>query len=193
MTERDRYDRRLSYVWFEIDGDPHPYMANYSMVLSGWAESETYKPDVKYKSQLNEAEQFSVNHVTGARLQCGRFGLPANDAGPSDEQIKLAWNNQPNQGQLPAYPGTEQTEQSTLGLNSSPGTSNTTSAAVAVPQPAQVESESCDPAYPDVCIPPYALVGDLDCGDISHRRFRVLPPDPHGFDGDSDGVGCESG
>lgn len=48
----------------------------------------------------------------------------------------------------------------------------------------------CDPSYPTVCIPPYPP--DLDCGEISHRRFTVLAPDPHGFDGDNDGVGCES-
>ncbi len=51
---------------------------------------------------------------------------------------------------------------------------------------------NCDPSYPDVCIPPSPP--DLDCGDIDHRRFRVLPPDPHRFDGrDNDGIGCESG
>lgn len=50
-------------------------------------------------------------------------------------------------------------------------------------------SGSCDPSYPTVCIPPYPP--DLDCGEISHRRFTVLPPDPHGFDGNDDGVGCE--
>ncbi|MFO1541375.1 MAG: thermonuclease family protein [Chloroflexota bacterium] len=49
----------------------------------------------------------------------------------------------------------------------------------------------CDPAYPDVCIPP--APPDLDCGDVPYRRFRVLPPDPHRFDGGNDGVGCESG
>jgi micrococcal nuclease len=48
----------------------------------------------------------------------------------------------------------------------------------------------CDPSYPDVCIPPYPP--DLDCGDISFRRFQVSGDDPHGFDGDRDGVGCES-
>lgn len=49
----------------------------------------------------------------------------------------------------------------------------------------------CDPAYPTVCIPP--APPDLDCGDISFRRFKVLAPDPHGFDGnDGDGLGCES-
>ena len=48
----------------------------------------------------------------------------------------------------------------------------------------------CDPAYPTVCIPPPPP--DLDCKDISYRRFAVLPPDPHRLDGDHDGVGCES-
>ncbi len=33
---------------------------------------------------------------------------------------------------------------------------------------------------------------DLDCGDIPYRNFVVLPPDPHHFDGDGDGIGCES-
>jgi micrococcal nuclease len=47
----------------------------------------------------------------------------------------------------------------------------------------------CDPSYPDACIPPPPP--DLDCGDVAPRRFRVVPPDPHRFDGDHDGVGCE--
>jgi micrococcal nuclease len=47
----------------------------------------------------------------------------------------------------------------------------------------------CDSSYPDVCIPPYPP--DLDCGDIPYKNFRVLPPDPHRFDGDKDGIGCE--
>jgi len=28
--------------------------------------------------------------------------------------------------------------------------------------------------------------------DVPYKRFRVLPPDPHGFDSDHDGMGCES-
>jgi hypothetical protein len=56
----------------------------------------------------------------------------------------------------------------------------------AVPQ----QPGNCDSSYPTVCIPPPPP--DLDCGDISHRRFRVNPPDPHNFDGNGDGVGCES-
>lgn len=63
----------------------------------------------------------------------------------------------------------------------------------AAPQaaPPQQATGSCDPSYPDVCIPPGPP--DLDCGDISYRRFRVLAPDPHRFDADGDGIGCESG
>ena len=48
----------------------------------------------------------------------------------------------------------------------------------------------CDPSCPTVCIQPPPP--DLDCGDVPYRRFQVLPPDPHNFDGDADGVGCES-
>ena len=48
----------------------------------------------------------------------------------------------------------------------------------------------CDSSYPDACIPPYPP--DLNCGDISDKRFEVVPPDPHGFDRDGDGIGCES-
>ena len=49
---------------------------------------------------------------------------------------------------------------------------------------------NCHRSYPNVCIPPPPP--DLDCKDIPYRRFQVLPPDPHRFDGDDDGVGCES-
>lgn len=47
----------------------------------------------------------------------------------------------------------------------------------------------CHPSYPGVCIPPPPP--DLDCPDVEHRRFRVEGSDPHRFDGDGDGVGCE--
>ena len=50
-------------------------------------------------------------------------------------------------------------------------------------------SGNCDPSYPDVCIPPPPP--DLDCSDIPYRNFRVLPPDPHHFDGNGNGIGCE--
>jgi micrococcal nuclease len=60
-----------------------------------------------------------------------------------------------------------------------------------VPQPPVGD---CDPSYPDVCIPIGSA--DLDCGEVEWRRFAVrwdvANSDPHGFDGDGDGIGCES-
>lgn len=55
--------------------------------------------------------------------------------------------------------------------------------------PTKTKENSCDPSYPDVCIPPSPP--DLDCGEIQYHNFKVLPPDPHRFDGDKDGIGCE--
>ena len=57
--------------------------------------------------------------------------------------------------------------------------------------PGIVPGGNCSPSYPGVCIPPPPP--DLDCKDVPYRRFQVLPPDPHNFDGDGDGIGCESG
>ena len=49
---------------------------------------------------------------------------------------------------------------------------------------------NCDSSYPDVCIPPPPP--DLDCPQITHRNFRVVGADPHRFDSDRDGIGCET-
>lgn len=57
--------------------------------------------------------------------------------------------------------------------------------------PTLAPESNCEAAYPDFCIP----VGspDLDCKDVApHKRFTVLPPDPHQFDKDGNGIGCES-
>ncbi len=67
-------------------------------------------------------------------------------------------------------------------------------AAPAVIQPLVPQPTNCELSYPGLCIP----IGspDIDCGEIAARRFAVVwnvsQPDPHGFDGDGDGIGCES-
>ena len=50
-------------------------------------------------------------------------------------------------------------------------------------------SANCDASYPTVCIPPPPP--DLDCADVPYTAFAVRGADPHRFDGDGDGVGCE--
>ena len=53
---------------------------------------------------------------------------------------------------------------------------------------ADIGTKECSPAY-DVCIPP--APPDLDCGDVDYSDFIVRAPDPHGFDANQDGYGCE--
>jgi len=53
----------------------------------------------------------------------------------------------------------------------------------------QPPTPACDPSYPDFCIPPPPP--DLDCADIG-TSFTVIGSDPHGFDADDDGTGCDS-
>ena len=69
--------------------------------------------------------------------------------------------------------------------NTATRTATATRTPTRTPQP-----QNCDPSYPTVCIPPPPP--DLNCGDITFRDFVVLPPDPHHFDGNHDGFGCES-
>jgi micrococcal nuclease len=64
------------------------------------------------------------------------------------------------------------------------------SGCAASPPPApSPPSVRCDRSYPTVCIPPPPP--DLDCSDIPHRDFAVVGADPHHFDGNRDGRGCE--
>jgi hypothetical protein len=63
----------------------------------------------------------------------------------------------------------------------------------ATPKP--TAAPNCHYSYPDFCIPPPPP--DLNCPDMLPRTdFTVLwtgpNPDPHKFDRDKDGIGCES-
>jgi micrococcal nuclease len=57
------------------------------------------------------------------------------------------------------------------------------------PEHVGTRPSGCDPSYPTVCIPPPPP--DLDCADVPHKHFKVVGRDPHHFDGDHDGIGCE--
>ncbi len=95
----------------------------------------------------------------------------------------------------PAATATATPKVTTVATKASP-TNTPAAAATAVPPTATTapvattSTANCDPSYPTLCIPPGAP--DLDCGDITDKRFPVLQPDPHRFDGNKDGVGCES-
>jgi PKD repeat protein len=52
------------------------------------------------------------------------------------------------------------------------------------------EESSCDSSYPNLCVPPPPPI--LACDDVEATNFEVQSPDPHGFDVDNDGIGCET-
>jgi hypothetical protein len=62
------------------------------------------------------------------------------------------------------------------------------------PAPPPPPRGKCAASYPGVCIPPPPP--DLNCPDIPFRNFRVrwdVPnPDPHHFDSDRNGIGCQT-
>lgn len=94
-------------------------------------------------------------------------------------------------GQLDAAFAAAKAERAGLWSACAVGPAAHSSASATSQKPAPSARSGCDPSYPTVCIPPPPP--DLDCGDISYRRFTVLAPDPHHFDADHDGIGCESG
>lgn len=92
----------------------------------------------------------------------------------------------------PSYPVVEYIKQVGTYLPNVPSpipSPNITSHQTATSRPVTQERSRCDPSYPTICIAPNSP--DLDCGDIPYRRFQVIGSDPHRFDGDNDGIGCE--
>lgn len=49
--------------------------------------------------------------------------------------------------------------------------------------------QGCDPSYPTVCIPPPPPT--LRCDDLPYYDFAVRGDDPHNFDRNHNGIGCE--
>jgi micrococcal nuclease len=142
ITEYDRYDRLLRYVWVEDASASSGWLlVNLALVARGYAQVVTYPPDVRYVDLYLAAQR------TARDAELGLWGMDPDAANPA----------------APLRP------------SAAPGG----------------DASACDPAYPDVCIPPGPP--DLDCGDIPFRRFGVLAPDPHRFDGDHNGIGCERG
>jgi hypothetical protein len=109
-------------------------------------------------------------------------------ASPKDTETKIALQT----STFTATPFATDTTTSTLTTTHTPFPTLTSqpSHTAIIPVSGGGNAAGCDPAYPGVCIPP--APPDLDCKDVPYRRFQVLPPDPHNFDRDGDGIGCES-
>ncbi|MSO44707.1 MAG: nuclease [Thermoleophilia bacterium] len=71
----------------------------------------------------------------------------------------------------------------------STGTNTTAATTPLAPLPHTLPTGSCDANYSGACIPPPPP--DLDCSQITARRFRVVGTDVHRFDSNHDGIACE--
>ena len=158
----NKFDPFDRYLYYVVVDDQ---FVNYEMVKSGWARAVEYPPDTSCAASLYSAEDESIQAKAGFWAALIPL-VPTNP--PTLPPATLAPTNPPPQ---PTQPPPQPTQPP--------------------PQPTQPPpSGNCHKSYPTVCIPPPPP--DLNCGDISFKRFTVLPPDPHNFDGDKNGIGCES-
>ena len=123
----------------------------------------------------------SNGHKDTARVYPRKAGIPANGCTeecpePTDATAKPSGTPGPAEASTPT---------GTLREFTTPVVPQTT------PQPElSAKPQNCDRvSYPDICIPPAPPY--LSCSDIPDRNFRVRAPDPHRFDADGNGIGCE--
>ena len=183
----DRYGRTLAYVESE-DGTE----VNLELVTEGFATDLVVAPNDERAEELADAEADARAAGRGLWSACSIDAagnvVPLPVAPPSSQAVT---------GAPPTTPATAPPA-TTAPLDTRPPPSQPPPTLPPDTQPPAtvspidpVAGSGCDAAYPDVCIP--SPPPDLDCGDIPYRRFAVVVhPDPHGFDGDDDGIGCES-
>jgi micrococcal nuclease len=165
VSDRDRFGRLLRYVWLDFGGG-EVYLVNEAMVRAGYAAFSTFPPDVKYVEEMREAGQFAREQGYGLWSGCITDDEGDTNELSGNQGVEEGLEREPDPVETAPEPPPEQ---------------------VVISDPAS--AFGCEPSYPDVCIPPSPP--DLDCGDVAYGGFTVFPPDPHRFDGDYDGVGCE--
>lgn len=194
ISNVDRYDRLLRYIYL-ADGR----MVNELLVREGFAFSKRYAPDTKNAALFDAAQIDAAKARSGMWTACNLPSvsgdmkpvayLPVMLANAGDTELPtptpVVVGPVPPAATATSVPPSATPVPATATFTPRPPT--------ATPRPptaTPTRAAACSPSYPTVCIPPPPP--DLDCKDISFRRFTVLPPDPHGFDGDHDGIGCES-
>ncbi|WP_242822380.1 thermonuclease family protein [Thermaerobacter marianensis] len=165
VSETDRYGRALRYVWL-VAPPAEPTEAEIRKgMFNAILVLEGYAQVATYPPDVRYAELFVRFQREARQAERGLWGAGA--AGGGAARAPSGGSRSPGAG---------------AGAMGRAGAAGST---------APGGRTGCDPSYPDVCIP--SPPPDLDCGDIPYRNFRVLPPDPHRFDGrDRDGIGCES-
>jgi micrococcal nuclease len=163
----DGKDRPIRYLWIPSNGDGKASLLNTKMVREGYAGFDDRKDNPKYYDRLEELQAEAKANKVGLWGACGGVHEV-----PKPKATKTPVPPTPT-----AAPTLEPTPTEDPNANAGFGLAS---------------QNGCDPSYPDVCIPPISQTGDLDCGDVGFTWFTVVPPDPHNFDRDGDGYGCES-
>ncbi len=167
-------NQNLNEEWIRVRNDGDKVVD-----LTGWVvkdESASHRFDFPFAFTLSPGETVAINTGCGDDFGTILFWCNVGSA---------VWNNDGDTAFLLDPNGNTHVTYNYEGVTAAEPAPTTTEAINAFSG-----STDCDPSYPDVCIP--SPPPDLDCGEISHRRFRVVGDDPHGFDGNNDGVGCES-
>jgi len=82
VDQRDKYGRKLAYLWFTVDGVP--YLLNHVLIDNGWAEDIDYgDPYNPYREQLRRAAAFAREHQLGVWAECGGFGIELANSAPA--------------------------------------------------------------------------------------------------------------
>lgn len=163
VSDRDRFDRLLRYIYV---GD---LFVNEEMVRAGLAIAKRYEPDTAMALVLEAAQGDAESAALGLFSPAAPTTVATTTTVPATTTTAAPTTTT----QLP-------TTTTLAPITTTTVVATTTTTAQA----------NCSLSYPDFCIPPPPP--DLDCGDIGAKNFTVLSPDPHGFDGNNDGVGCES-
>ena len=177
VSERDRFDRLLRYVYL-----PDGRMLNEVLIAEGYAQVATFPPDVKYVDRMLAAQRAARDAGKGLWTACAA-GPPATTP-PSATRVQAS--PAPSASAQPATVAAPALVPANTALPQPTAVPPTRATATSQPV---ATARRCDPSYPDVCIPPYPP--DLNCKDVPYKRFRVVGADPHRFDADHDGIGCE--
>ena len=167
--DTDKNDRLLRHVWYQAGNQDR--MLEHETTMRGYTFAKDYGDGSPYLPYVADAMQAAYLADFGIWRRCDGIGAPADQA----DVTALA---EGRAGPLPL---------------AGPLIAGAETASEPAPVPTQAPigiGGNCEPSYPTICIPIGSA--DLDCPDVAASFFTVVPPDPHRFDGDFDGIGCES-
>jgi endonuclease YncB( thermonuclease family) len=191
QDRRDRYKRLLAYVQLPNGSD-----AARTLIAAGYGRVYVYAKAFARLGAYRSAESLAKGASTGLWSFCatGQPPTPPIVTPPPPTPGPTPVSPPPGSTVATTTVATTTTTTTTTTTPAATTTAATTTAAKTTTATTTTTatppaSRGCDASYPDFCIPPPPP--DLDCKDISQKNFRVLQPDPHRFDGNKDGRGCE--